>query len=97
MLPRRPEDIRKEWKKARPHALILGSAATAHSLIEAIGVASIRALRAVVPIGPTTASALGEHGIAAEPPARAIYPAVIERLVKLRARRDGALPKSEVG
>ncbi len=48
--------------------------------------ATIRALRVVVPIGPTTAAALAEHGIVAEPPAQATFPAVIARLVALRTR-----------
>jgi uroporphyrinogen-III synthase len=84
MLPRSATDIRKEWKQARPDALILGSAATANTLIDAIGVDLIHDLRAVVPIGPTTANALGERGIRAEPPPQATYPAVIARLTSLR-------------
>ena len=83
MLPRTPGDIRKEWKAARPDALILGSAVTAHTLIEAIGAPTPSArLRAVVPIGP-------DHGRGARrarhqspaPPAQATFPAVIDRLV----------------
>ena len=86
MLPRSVRDIQKDWKTGRPDALILGSAATAHTLIEAIGVPAILALRVVVPIGPTTAAALAEHGIVAEPPAQATYPAVIAMLASLRTR-----------
>jgi uroporphyrinogen-III synthase len=86
MLPRGAGEIRKEWKAARPDALILGSAATAHTLIDAIGAPAIRALRAVVPIGPTTAAALAEHDIVAEPPAQATFPAVISMLTSLRTR-----------
>jgi len=105
MVPRPVDDIRKDWKRARPQALILGSAATTHALIEAIGIASIHALRAIVPIGPTTAAALSDHGIAAAPPPQAIYPAVIDRLVALRKGGSAAcldvarrgLPKGEVG
>jgi uroporphyrinogen-III synthase len=87
MLPRRAIDIRKEWRAARPDALILGSAATAQVLIDAVGVPAIKALRVVVPIGPSTAAALGEHGITARPPAQATYPSVIERLIALRRER----------
>ena len=92
MLPRSATDIRKEWKAGRPDAVILGSAATAHTLIDAIGVPEITALRVAVPIGPTTASALAERGIIAEPPAQATYPAVISKLVSIRAEacRDEA-------
>lgn len=96
MLPRRAADIRREWKEARPDALLLGSAATAHTLIDAIGVTSIRALRAVVPIGPTTAAALAERGIIAEPPSQATFPAVIAKLLATRAM-TGKLDPSKVG
>jgi uroporphyrinogen-III synthase len=86
MLPRSVREIRKEWKAGRPDALILGSAATAHTLIDAVGVDAIAALRVVVPIGPTTAAALAEHGIIATPPAQATFPAVISLLTLLRTR-----------
>ena len=86
MLPRSVHDIRKEWNAGRPDALILGSAATAHTLLDAIGAPAIHALRVVVPIGPTTAAALAERGIVAEPPAQATFPAVIAMLASLRTR-----------
>lgn len=85
MVPRAADHVRKDWNSARPDALIVGSAATAHVLVDAIGAPAIRALRAVVPIGPTTAAALAEHGIVAQPPAQATYPAVISKLALLRA------------
>lgn len=92
MVPRRADDIRRDWKRARPHALMLGSAVTTHALVAAIGIAALQALRAVVPIGPTTAAALADHGLVVEPPLQAIYPAVIAKLVSLRAAacRDDA-------
>jgi uroporphyrinogen-III synthase len=80
MLPRRPGEIRKAWDDAHPDALMLGSAATANTLIDAIGADAIHDLRAVVPIGPTTASALAARGIIAAPPPEATYPAVIAQL-----------------
>ena len=86
MVPRSAADIRGDWTAARPDVLILGSAATAHVLIDAIGLDAVRALRTVVPIGPTTAAALAEHGIAADPPGQATFPAVISKLVALRTR-----------
>jgi uroporphyrinogen-III synthase len=86
MLPRRAVDICKDWKEARPDALILGSAATAQTLIDAIGVPAVQSLRAVVPIGPTTAAVLNERGVAADPPAQFTFPAVIARLAALRER-----------
>jgi uroporphyrinogen-III synthase len=81
MVARSAADIRKEWNAARPDALILGSAATAHTLIDAIGITALCALRLVCPIGPTTAAALAEYGVVAVPPAQATFPAVIDRLV----------------
>jgi uroporphyrinogen-III synthase len=86
MVPRHATDIRIDWTTGRPDVLMLGSAATAHVLVDAIGLDAIRALRVVVPIGPTTAAALAEHGITAEPPGQATFPAVISKLVTLRAR-----------
>ena len=86
MVPRSASDIRGDWAAAHPDALILGSAATAHALIEAIALHSLRALRIVVPIGPTTAAALAEHGIVAEPPPQATYPSVISKLIAVRAQ-----------
>ena len=95
MLPRSVRDIRKEWKAGHPDALILGSAATAHTLIDAIGVPAILALRVVVPIGPTTAAALADHGIVAEPPAQATFPAVIAKLTAMRTVRGPVPTKFE--
>lgn len=86
MLPRSASDIRANWADAHPDAVILGSAATATQLIDAIGVDALSELRGIVPIGPTTAAALRERGIAATPPPQATFAAVIERLVTLRDR-----------
>lgn len=84
MLPRLAPGIRANWADAHPDAVILGSAATAAHLIDAIGVDAISELRSIVPIGPTTAMALRERGIAAAPPPQATFSAVIERLIALR-------------
>ena len=86
MVPRHATDIRIDCTTGRPDVLMLGSASTAHVWIVALGLDAIRALRIVVPIGPTTAAALAEHGITAEPPREATFPAVISKLVALRAR-----------
>ena len=64
--------------------MILGSAETTRQLIQAIGVAPMCALKAVVPIGPTTAAALASAGIPAEPPGEATFAAAIEQLVAAR-------------
>lgn len=83
MVPRSLDDIRGDWQRADPDAVLLGSADTARRLIDAVGVDALRALAAVVPIGPMTASALAEKGIVAEPPGRATFADAIERLKSL--------------
>jgi uroporphyrinogen-III synthase len=86
MSPRSADDIRKDWAEARPDAVILGSAETARHLVDAIGVEPMQQLRAVVPIGPTTASALRDLGIDAEPPKQATFAAAVMHLASLRDR-----------
>jgi uroporphyrinogen-III synthase len=86
MVQRSAGEMRADWAGAHPDALILGSAATAHALVLAIGSDAICALRAVVPIGTTTAAALADYGIIAEPPKQATFPAVISKLVAARVR-----------
>jgi len=84
MLPRDASAIRADWADAHPDAVILGSAATAAHLVEAVGVDALSELHSIVPIGPTTAMALRERGIAAAPPSQATFAAVIERLIVRR-------------
>jgi uroporphyrinogen-III synthase len=90
MVPRSADAIRADWAAANPDALIAGSAAAAQHLIEAIGVDAIQELKAVVPIGPTTAAALRAAGIGATPAARATFASAYERLAALaRAAQEG--------
>jgi uroporphyrinogen-III synthase len=84
MVARSADDLRRDWTGARPDAVIVGSAATAQTLIDAVGIDKLRALKAIVPIGPTTATVLSEKGITAEPPAQATFPSVVGKLVSLR-------------
>lgn len=86
MMPRDAADIRANWADVHPDAVILGSAATAAHLVDAVGVDALSELRLIVPIGPTTATALRERGIAASPPPQATFAAVIARLVSMRDR-----------
>ena len=83
MIKRPESEIREDWFAARPDAVLLGSAQTTGHLIHAVGIDAIRALRAVVPIGPTTAAALAHLGIEAEPPEQATFAAAIEKLKSL--------------
>jgi uroporphyrinogen III methyltransferase/synthase len=93
MIVRGADDIRRDWQEARPDAVILGSASTARHLIDAIGVDTIAQLRAVVPIGPTTAAALAELRIQADPPRQATFASAIDTLTALR----DTVPSSEIG
>ena len=57
-------------------------------LVEVIGIAALRGLKAIVPIGHTTAAALWAAGIDAEPPATTTFEAVVDRLITLREQRN---------
>jgi uroporphyrinogen-III synthase len=83
MQPRTRDEIRHDWASAAPDAVIVGSAETARRLVDAVGVAALRGLKAIVPIGPTTAEVLAVMGINAEPPAKATFAAAVEKLKSL--------------
>jgi uroporphyrinogen-III synthase len=83
MHPRGLDDIRHDWAAARPDAVIVGSAETARRLVDALGVATLESLKAIVPIGPTTAEVLSVMGINAEPPAQATFAAAVDKLQAL--------------
>ena len=85
-------DIKRDWHAARPDAALLASPSTVQRLAEAIGVDALRGLRAIVPIGLTTAAALANIGIESLPPETATFEAVVEALVA-RTKVD----PSEVG
>jgi uroporphyrinogen-III synthase len=89
MQPRPAADILRDWQAAQPDAAVIGSAETARHLIEAVGVDALRKLKALVPIGPTTAAALARAGIIAEPPGRATFAAAVEHLASLSRRGSG--------
>ena len=79
-------EIKRDWAAARPDAVLLASPSTARQIVVAVGVAAIRELKAVIPIGRTTAAELSAAaGIDAEPAATATFEAIVERLVALRA------------
>lgn len=83
MIKRAAADIRRDWFSVSPHAVILGSAETASHLIDAVGADAVKNLKAIVPIGPTTAAGLARLHIHAEPPAQATFAAAVERLKSL--------------
>jgi len=64
MAPRAAADIRQDWARAGADAVVLTSPRAVATLVAAIGREEVAGLRAVVAIGPTTARALAEQGIA---------------------------------
>jgi uroporphyrinogen-III synthase len=91
MHPRPLDDIRHDWTSARPDAVIVGSAESARRLVDAVGIATLHDLEAIVPIGPTTADVLSTMGIEAEPPSQATFVAAVEKLrsvARLSRRRS---------
>ena len=86
MVPRPADDIRRDWAAALPDAVILGSAQTARHLIDAVGVAALHDLKAIVPLGPTTAKVIDELGIHYDLPEQATFASAVERLKSLVAR-----------
>jgi uroporphyrinogen-III synthase len=85
MVPRPAEDIRREWAHGRPDALILASPSSVRHLLDAIGRPALDRLKAIVPIGQTTAAAISAAGLRGDPPGQATFTAVVERLIALRA------------
>jgi len=81
MQTRAVADIKRDWDNARPQAALLASPSTVQRLVEAIGVDALRGLRAIVPIGLTTAAALANIGIESLPPEVATFEAVVAELV----------------
>jgi uroporphyrinogen-III synthase len=86
IVPRPAADIRRDWNLARPDAVVVGSAQTARWLADAVGIEALRGLKAIVPIGPTTAEAVAGLGIVAEPPDRATFEDAIQLLASLHRR-----------
>ena len=86
MQPRPAAAIALEWTTGRVDAVILGSAAAAQHLIDAVGRHALQALRAVVPIGPMTARALVDAGLDVTVPRQATFAAAIEHLAAIRSK-----------
>lgn len=84
MVPRPPEDVRHDWALGRADALILASPSSVKHLLAAIGRPALDRLKAIVPIGHTTAAAIAAAGLHGDPPRQATFTAVVERLIALR-------------
>jgi uroporphyrinogen-III synthase len=57
------ERIVEAWRSGAPEAAVIASPSAARALIESLGAAVLRSLRAVVAIGPTTAEPLEAAGV----------------------------------
>lgn len=80
MHPRDAGEIRRDWQAGRPDAVLIGSASQARHLIDAVGVAALSALKAIVVIGRTTRTALQDAGLVAVVPDEATFASGIEKL-----------------
>jgi uroporphyrinogen-III synthase len=83
MVPRRSEDITRDWAAAATDALVVASPKAVEVLLEAVGRDALKRLRAVVAIGETTAQALAARGIPCHIPERASFDAVADVVAKV--------------
>jgi uroporphyrinogen-III synthase len=88
MRTRSADEIKRDWEAGRPDALLLASPSSVRQIADAIGVEAIKQLKAVIPIGRTTAAALSAVGISAEAPDVATFEAIVERLVAVRDQAE---------
>lgn len=77
-LARPPADIAAAWTAAAPAAAVIASPSAARALHAAIGSDPLRALRALVAIGPTTRDALARLGLEALLPQRPDFESAAE-------------------
>jgi uroporphyrinogen-III synthase len=85
MDPRPERDVVRDWRAAAPDAVVVASPSAGRLLVGAVGAPALRALRAVVAMGETTASALREAGLEATVPPAADFPSLARHLAGLRA------------
>ena len=83
MTPRDHDEIRRDWNNGKPDAVILGSANAALHLVDAVGLGALHDLKAIVPIGPTTAAALKDTGLRYQLPEQATFAAAVAKLESL--------------
>jgi uroporphyrinogen-III synthase len=74
MLPRPDSSIVDDWLRLRPEAAVIASPLVAEALLRALGADTLRELKAVVAIGPTTAATLSAHGVEASVPRTSTFP-----------------------
>lgn len=82
MIPNPPDQIRRDWLRAEPDAVIIGSASTARHLVDAIGAQALAGV-VVIAIGPTTSAALAERNIESSMPPHPTYLAAVDHLMKV--------------
>ena len=86
MEPRETRLIQADWELARPDAVVMASPSTANGLVDAVGVAAMEKVRAVVAIGPTTSAALAALGVPHTVSPRADAEAIARHLAGIRDR-----------
>lgn len=84
MSRRSSECILADWTSARPDAAVVASPSVADALVAALGFEALRALKAVVAIGPATSSALTAAGVRHDVSPRADFIAAARCLAALR-------------
>ena len=84
MTPRPGALIQADWTRTRPDAVVLASPAAARGLVNAVGVAALGVLRAVVASGPTTSAALAALDIAYTVSPSAVADEVARHLARTR-------------
>jgi uroporphyrinogen-III synthase len=86
MEPRGARVIQADWDRARPDAVVIASPSAASRLCDAIGIASLEKLHAVVAIGPTTSAALTALNVIHTTSPRADAESVARHLAAIRER-----------
>ena len=82
------ESIRMIWERERPIAAVISSPSAVRALNEALGTDALRALNAVVAIGPTTGAALAALGIPSRRAAETSFEAAAAEMAEALGARE---------
>jgi uroporphyrinogen-III synthase len=88
MEPRPIADIARAWHAIDPDSAVIASPSVAARLAEAVGVAALQNLRAIVAMGRTTTSALGALNVPSTVPVTTDFASIARHLRTIRAARD---------
>ena len=90
MVPRPAAEIRFDWDRAAPDAVVLASPRTATALLDAVGREALASCQFVVAIGETTAQALETMGVSCQVPSRATFEEAARTVARLLPSGDRA-------